>query len=116
MPDVEAYIAQSNLPIRRIISCVLPAGPSQQGVLDANHAKLLATQLSNHLRSDRTAAERKAKLHIFAAAPNALVFSIGQLARSFGSCVFYEYDFDRSTPGAYQPALNFPPPVLHEHQ
>ncbi|WP_009631121.1 SAVED domain-containing protein [Synechocystis sp. PCC 7509] len=115
LSDVEDYITQSKLIFHRIISCSLCAGASQQAVLNADHAKLLATHLSNHLKSARTTAERKAKLHIFAAAPNALVFSVGQLAQSFGSCVFYEYDFDRSNPGEYQPTLSFPFPILHEH-
>lgn len=115
-PDVKTYIAQAKLPIRRIISCMVPCRPSQQAVLDASHAKLLAEQLSDYLRTARTTPERQGKLHIFAAAPNGLVFFIGQLARSFGPCVLYEYDFDTSAPGAYQSSLIFPPATLPEHQ
>lgn len=113
-PDIEVYIAQAGLKVRRILACTVGLQPNSQAVLDATHAKLLADQLSHHLRSDRTISERQGKLHIFAAAPNALVFFIGQLARSFGACVLYEYDFDSSAPGAYQMSLTFPPPVLPE--
>ena len=115
-PDVQFYSTQAYLPIRRIISCTASSRPAPQAVLDATHAKLLADQLSAHLRSDRTIAERQGRLHIFAAAPNALVFFIGQLARSFGRCILYEYNFDTSAPGAYQPSLIFPPPTQPKHQ
>jgi SMODS-associated and fused to various effectors sensor domain len=114
--DVQEYIAQEHLSVHRIFSYTLPKGASSQAIVDANHAKLLADQLCDHLRNDRTIPERQRILHIFVAAPNALVFFIGQLARSFGLCIFYEYDFDSSTPGAYQPSLMFPPPVVPEHQ
>ncbi|WP_341531834.1 SAVED domain-containing protein (plasmid) [Nostoc sp. UHCC 0302] len=107
--DVQAYIALAQLPIHRIFFYMPSNGANSQAIVDATHAKLLADQLSARLRSDRTILERQGKLHIFVAAPNALVFFIGQLARSFGSCIFYEYDFDQNTPGAYQPSLMFPP-------
>lgn len=112
--DVRVYIERENLPIRRILTCTLPNGSNQRSVLDADHAKLLAEQLSAHLREVRTDTERRGKLHLFVAAPNALVFFIGQSARSFGSCILYEYDFDSNTPGAYQPSLAFPPIVRTE--
>ncbi|MHC0068683.1 SAVED domain-containing protein [Nostoc sp. UIC 10890] len=66
--------------------------------------------LAISIQSQHPTLERQGVLHIFIAAPNALVFFIGQLARSFGSCIVYEYDFDRNIPGAYQPSLKFPPP------
>lgn len=113
--DIKAYIGATHLPIHRIILCEIPTGSGTQSVLDATHAKLLTDRLSSYLKTNRTVTERQAKLHIFAAAPNALLFFIGQVAQSFGQCVLYEYDFDRSMPGAYQPSLIFPPP-LSEHQ
>ena len=107
--DVRFCIEQNNLPVHRIITCTLPTGASQGAIFDADHAKLLAEQLSVHLKSHRSLKERQGVLHIFIAAPNALVFFIGQTARSFGSCILYEYDFDSSRPGAYEPSLIFPP-------
>ena len=107
--DVQIYIEREKLPVSRILTCTPPSGPGPGSILDADHAKLLAEQLSAHLKKNRTNVERQGKLHIFVAAPNALVFFIGQVARSFGSCVLYEYDFDKNLPGAYQPSLTFPP-------
>ncbi|MGI0493061.1 SAVED domain-containing protein [Alkalinema pantanalense CENA528] len=107
--DVRFCVEQRDLPVHRIITCTLPTGASQGAILDADHAKLLAEQLSVHLKSDRSPKERQGVLHIFIAAPNALVFFIGQTARSFGSCILYEYDFDSNEPGAYESSLAFPP-------
>ncbi|MGG6294902.1 SAVED domain-containing protein [Leptolyngbya sp. AN02str] len=107
--DIRHYIERENLPIGRILAFSLPSGSNQSSILDADHAKLLAEQLAALLREQRTGRERQGKLHLFVAAPNALVFFIGQVSRSFGSCVFYEYDFDSNAPGAYQPSLAFPP-------
>lgn len=107
--DVQIYIEREKLPVSRILTCTPPSGPGPRSILDADNAKLLAEQLSAHLKKNRTNVERQGKLHIFVAAPNALMFFIGQVARSFGSCVLYEYDFDKNLPGAYQPSLTFPP-------
>ena len=108
-PDVKTFIEHEKLPVSRILTCTPPSGPGPGSILDADHAKLLADQLSAHLKTKRTSVERQGKLHLFVAAPNALVFFIGQVARSFGSCIFYEYAFEDNLPGAYQPSLSFPP-------
>jgi hypothetical protein len=109
LEDVRTYASQSLHQVRRIISCIVPPGPSNQAVRDGTHAKLLANQLAAYFKTSRTNKERQGQLHIFAAAPNALVFFLGQLARSFGSCILYEYAFETNALGAYQPSLSFPP-------
>jgi hypothetical protein len=88
---------------------MVPSGPNNQVVKDGAHTKLLASQLAAYIKTDRIGKERQGKLHIFAAAPNALIFFLGQLARSFGACTLYEYDFETNALGAYQPSLSFPP-------
>ena len=47
--------------------------------------------------------------HLRRAAPNAFMFFLGQLAKGFGPCTVYEYDFDTNAPGAYQASISFPP-------
>lgn len=112
--DVRAYITQ-NLPgVSRIICYTISPGPSDTVVGDGNHAKRLAQQLSDDLKGSRTAPERACPLHIFAAAPNGLLFFIGQNLRSFGRCIVYEYDLERNTLGAYAPSLTFPPDVVQD--
>ncbi|SRR6266536_602914 len=112
--DVAAYVAQALPQVGRTISCAVSPGPGSSAVLDGTHARLLAQQLSSYLKVARATEERRATLHLFVAAPNGFLFFLGQLARSFGRCVLYEYDFDSGTPGAYQPSLVFPPPAWRE--
>jgi len=107
--DVAAYTDQSLPHVGRIISCVVLPGPSPSAILDSTHAKLLSQQLSTYLKGERTSEEKQATLHLFVAAPNGLLFFLGQLARSFGRCQLYEYEFESGTPGAYTPSLLFPP-------
>lgn len=110
LADVKHYTSKFLKNVRRIISCEMPSGPSRWAVVDGTHALYLANNLSDHLKTNRTEQEREGKLHIFIAAPNGLSFYLGQLGRSFGNCVLYEYDFDRGTLGAYQPSISFPLP------
>lgn len=107
--DVMAYIRRALPLVGRVISCIASPGSSSAAILDGTHAKLLAQQLSTYLKEERTLEERQATLHLFAAAPNGFLFFLGQYARSFGRCMFYEYDFDGSIPGVYEPSLMFPP-------
>jgi SMODS-associated and fused to various effectors sensor domain len=110
LKDVEAYVSRSLPQVGRILSCTLPPAPSNRAIADATHAQLLASQLSSYLKENRTEEERQGQLHIFAAAPNAFVFFLGQLGRSLGPCTLYEYDFETNALGAYQPSLSFPQP------
>ena len=106
--DVRMYVMQALPAVHRIIQLTLPTGVGNQTVLDGTHAHRLACHFASILKTHRTAQERLACLHLFTAAPNALVFFVGQLARSFGTCVLYEYDLESNRPGAYEPTLTFP--------
>jgi hypothetical protein len=72
-----------------------------------DHALELTQQLVPRA-ARRTPAERAGTLHLFAAAPNALLFYLGQLAHGLGRTTMYEYDFDSLRPGAYTSSLTFP--------
>ncbi|WMT76958.1 SAVED domain-containing protein [Bradyrhizobium sp. Ash2021] len=69
-------------------------GPSQRSVLGGDHAAALAESVANHLRSLK-GNEIDVVAHVFAAAPNALLFYLGQQHQAIAPCVVYEYDFDR---------------------
>lgn len=106
--DVIHFIKEEDLPIGRLITCFIDGkGPGPTSVEDANHASFLANRIATKIRS-RNISERLARLHIFYAGPSALMFFIGQLAHSFGSCTLYEYDFTKQIPGGYQPSITFP--------
>lgn len=109
--DVEDYVASALPQVGRIITVAPLAGPGDRAVVDGGHAKDLVDQICDRLKRHRTASERRGLLHIFSAAPNTLLFYLGQRARALGRCTLYEYDFDTVAPGAYAPSLSFPPPA-----
>jgi len=105
--DVVGYIKGKNLSIKRIINCTLnKVGATNLSIEDGNHAALLANSVYSAI-SQRTTAERRATLHIFASAPNAFMFFLGQNSRGFGKCVLYEYDFEQRDSCSYSPSIDF---------
>jgi hypothetical protein len=99
-----AYCLASLPNVGRLINFALPVGPSQRGVLGGGHAAALAEFLANHLRLIK-ANDIDAVAHIFAAAPNALVFYLGQQHQAIAPCVVYEFDFDRRGNKSYQQSM-----------
>ncbi len=106
--DVELYVTETLPHVKRIITVEPPAGPGDRSVVDGGHAKEIVDHMCDYLKR-RTPSQRRGLLHIFSAAPNTLLFFLGQRARVLGQCILYEYDFDTSAPGAYTPSLPFPP-------
>ena len=89
--DVLEYIKENNLSIGRIINCTPnEGGATNFSIENGNHAATLANSIYSAI-AQRSTAERRATLHIFAAAPNAFMFFLGQISRGFGKCVLYEY-------------------------
>jgi len=108
LDDVKAYVARALPGVRRVIQCTLQSGLGNAAIVSGTHARLLAQSIASHVKTGRSAAERGGRLHIFAAAPNGLVFFLGQVGRGFGPCVLYEYDFESNAIGAYEPSITLP--------
>ena len=105
--DVVRYIKENNLPIRRIIMCVPDKGGfTNFSIEDGNHAAILANSVYDAI-VERSTEERRATLHIFASAPNAFMFFLGQVSRGFGKCVLYEYDFEQRDSCSYSKSISF---------
>jgi hypothetical protein len=107
--DVKYYLQKSHRAVGRLVPATLYPQPSSTAVKDGLHALQLAQDLSVKIWA-RSVEERRRPLHVFAAAPNALVFFVGQLAKSFGPVQLYEHDFPTKKPGAYMPSLRLPVP------
>lgn len=106
---VESFLRRQQLPVSRIIDATI-AEPGQSSVHGGAHALRLAQALVARVRQRRPA-ERGGRLHVFGSAPNAFLFYLGQLSRSFGRVVLYEYAFN--VPGGhdfYQRSIELPPP------
>lgn len=83
---------------------VFALGPSQRVVLGGGHAAALAESVANRLRSVK-GNDTDVVAHVFAAAPNALLFYLGQQHQAISPCIVYEYDFDRRGNKSYHPSM-----------
>lgn len=105
--DVVGFIKENNLSIGRIINCTPnEVGATNFSIEDGNHAAALANSVYNAI-VQRTTVERRATLHIFASAPNAFMFFLGQNSLGFGKCILYEYDFEQRDSCSYLPSIDF---------
>ena len=99
--QVHAYVEAQLPDVGKLISCAMRTGPGQQSVAGGEHA---AAQLSNHVRAVK-ANDPDTVVHIFAAAPDSLLFYLGQHCQAVAPCIVYEFDFDRQAYKTYQPSF-----------
>jgi hypothetical protein len=102
--DVRSYISGGCHGIGQLISFNLPGHTGRAAIQSGQHAHQLTDQLVREVRAHRKPGV-KPRVHVFGAAPNALMFCLGQASRALGECQLYEYDFESSTLGAYMPSL-----------
>jgi hypothetical protein len=108
---VKEFIRNKSLPVGRIIDAVIAPEPGQRSVRGGAHSLRLAQALLPRFQR-RYPHEREGSLHLFCAGPNALVFYLGQLARSLGGIVLYEFAFGAEGGfGKYQRSIELPPPA-----
>ena len=103
LPKARAYILENQPDIGRIIHLTPANGHGQRSVKNGSHAVALAEQVSDVVTDADLPVE--ASLHIFSAAPNAVNFYLGQHTDFLGTCVFYEFDFQRQRDGSYLPSF-----------
>ncbi len=107
--DVEAFIRNQGCQIGRIVDASVPE-PGGRSVRGGAHSLRLAQAVISRVRTKRPN-ERGGRVHFFCAAPNALVFYLGQLASSLGRIVLYEFPFKMDNAfGRYQKSIELPPP------
>ncbi|HEX5714622.1 MAG TPA: SAVED domain-containing protein [Thermoanaerobaculia bacterium] len=107
---VKNYVRRKKLPVGRILRATIAPEPAQRSVAGGAHSLLLAQALVSRIRLRRPH-ERNGTCHLFCAAPNALVFYLGQLSRSFGRIVLYEHPFGAAEAfGKYQPSIELVAP------
>jgi SMODS-associated and fused to various effectors sensor domain len=103
-PDARAYVAAQLPRVGRLLTYALPQGPGQTVVAGGGHAAALAEQVSNHLRAVKQKSPAS-MVHIFAAAPNSLLYFLGQEHQAIAPCIVYEFDFDSRLHKTYQPSF-----------
>jgi hypothetical protein len=107
LADVERYLSEIGLSVRRLIHIVPESGPSQLSVKGADHAVLIADRIVQEVRRQRQDGVT-GMIHLFAAAPNALLFFLGQSGRAIGRVRLYEFDFDNERGNTYTPSFALP--------
>ncbi len=103
--EVRQHIVDVGIPARRILAVRLTAGSGQAAVRGGEHALSIAEEVARLIKQRA----RGSQLHIFAAAPNTLVFFLGQLCVNNG-VTLYEYDFERIRSSGYEVSLSLPAP------
>ena len=107
LADVERYLSDTGLSIRRLIHFVPGSDPSYLSVKGADHAVLIADRVVQEVRRQRQNGVT-GTVHLFAAAPNALLFFLGQSGRAMGRVYLYEFDFDNERGNTYTPSFALP--------
>jgi hypothetical protein len=105
--DTAIYVKRELPRVGRIGRLTIAGGPSRSSVRDGGHAHALADRAGMLIRDLRPAADRGDPLHMFAAAPAALMFLLGRQSVPWGRLTIYEFDPDGG-PGAYQPSFHLP--------
>lgn len=108
--DVDAFIRSSGLFAKARVDLRPASGPGPVSVDGADHAAGLAAALVAELRMVRPT--RGAVVHLFSAAPNALLFFLGQHREALGRLQLYEFDFGLERDGSYAASITIPPGPL----
>ncbi len=102
--QARTYMAKASLDVGTILEFSFATGPGQQSVMGAAHGAALAEQIANAVRRVK-AEDLDAVVHLFASAPNSILFYLGQQDQAIAPCIVYEFDFDRRGDKSYHPSF-----------
>jgi hypothetical protein len=87
----------------------LETGVSARSVAAGRHAFELAEALTATVRALRPpGAATQDMVHLFMACPGSIAFFLGQRQSALGRLTLYEFDFEASRSGSYQPSIEMP--------
>lgn len=107
LPAVGKYLRRKGLQpptIGHLIYATPTCGPGQTSLQSGGHAYRLAEDLCNRIHA-YVSSRDVGTIHIFASAPNALLFFIGRLSRKFPRIQLYEHDFEGQKNLVYIPSI-----------
>lgn len=108
--DVLNYCQRVGLRPAAFLELIPGNGIGPSSILGPDHARKLAVEALANVRGVRGAFGRVTHVHLFAAAPNALLFFLGQTAGDLLQPVkLYEHDWEGVQGGLYLPSLSLPP-------
>ncbi|KWT73019.1 SAVED domain-containing protein [Comamonas testosteroni] len=103
---VRTHINQSLPSVSNLLVARPSCGPGTQAVACGRHAFELAEKLVQRINAEQTGT--KSPIHLFIAAPNGFTFFLGQRQAGLGKTTLYEFDFEGTAGGGYQPSLQLP--------
>lgn len=106
--DVERYVEAQHTSIGKMLILRASCGPGAQVVASGHHAFDLAQSAKEAVRRAKPDPSQGGITHVFIAAPNALTFFLGQQQSALGPVRLYEFDFDGTRGGSYNPSLTLP--------
>lgn len=104
VPQARAYIGKASLNVGTVLAFSFAGGPGQQRIAGGAHSAALAEQVANAVRRMKVE-DPDAVVHLFASAPNSLLFYLGQQHQAIEPCIVYEFDFDRRGNKSYHPSF-----------
>ncbi|HEX8533847.1 MAG TPA: SAVED domain-containing protein [Allosphingosinicella sp.] len=107
--DVRRHLEANLVDAGRLIVLKPAAGPGANAVVCGRHASQLADAAVAAIREAAAGDRPAGVIHLFAAAPNALTFFLGQRQPALGRVRVYEFDFEGGRGRSYAPSLTLPP-------
>lgn len=105
---VRSYVEAARPDVKALLVCQPANGPGSRSVACGRHAFELAEALAAQVRRARVSENQQAATHFFIAAPGAFAFFLGQRQPGLGRVVLYEFDFEGTRGGSYEPSLSLP--------
>lgn len=106
--DVRRYIDNQLPKVGRLLVLRPSTGAGSQVVAAGRHAFELAQSTKEAVRSENLENSLPTLTHLFAAAPNALMFFLGQQAPVLGPLCLYEFDLEGRLDRSYRASLSLP--------
>jgi len=104
--DVLPFVVETLPQVGTVFLMKMPT-VGRTSVRDGAHANALAREAVELVRKHRPHDGRPSRVHVFAAAPNGLVFQLGRNGRPLGPTTIYEFDLDNPHRG-YSRAISTP--------
>jgi hypothetical protein len=104
--DVQAHLRDASIKVRALLDLRPSGGTGANSVTGPDHAVAISDRIAEIVRAERK--DRNALVHLFVAAPNAVMFFLGQHRGALGNVQLYEYDFEGSNGGGYSPSIRLP--------
>jgi hypothetical protein len=104
-PDARTYVERHVPAVGRLLILRPANGPGRTAVRDGAHAVDLGDTFAAIVNGSRTSDERRRPLHVLAAVPHTVAFTMGRAGNRLGPTQMYEFALERNDPEGYSPSM-----------